>query len=516
MSWKPPTERRRQSLLWDAAAAVLLTALAIVLRLRPLGPSSLWFDDAWAALVVRAHTLHDVLLAGATAPGYAVVLKGWTWVAGFSELKAQMPALVAGVLAPPTLFLVLRARRVGRLGAAAGALVLVASVVHMTYSTRVKEYTLDSLVSVLLLGVVLWLADDVSSGRRWWIYLGTSVVAVLLSSPALVIVASSLCIVVVMLARQGVGALRVAVAPALIAAVFGVLWWALMLRPRVDEPLKAYWKGYYIPHDRGVAHAVWVLARGLKDVFVGLVPVPTTPAAALVVPAAVIVMLVARRFVPVLLLVVGPLAVAIVLAAAQEAPLGTGRTDIYLYPGLAMAIGLAVDELAGVSERVTAAALAVVVLVTAVAFQPALAYPKRYARPLVDEVSRSAAPSDTILVRPSDDFAFGLYSRWPVTFFRSHDIEPGFVVRVERNRLFFPGLIPHPPPGLDARPWRAAVAAAGTSPRVWLLVASPGALGLEHPRLEPVRRLLRQEGFVLKREEALTGADLTLWTHRPV
>jgi hypothetical protein len=289
-----------------------------------------------------------------------------------------------------------------------------------------------------------------------------------------------------------------------------------MLRPRVDEPLKAYWKGYYIPHDRGVAHAVWVLARGLKDVFVGLVPVPTTPAAALVVPAAVIVMLVARRFVPVLLLVVGPLAVAIVLAAAQEAPLGTGRTDIYLYPGLAMAIGLAVDELAGVSERVTAAALAVVVLVTAVAFQPAVAYPKRYARPLVDEVSRSAAPSDTILVRPSDDFAFGLYSRWPVTFFRSHDIEPGFVVRVARNRLFFPGLIPHPPPGLDARPWRAAVAAAGTSPRVWLLVASPGALGLEHPRLEPVRRLLRQEGFVLKREEALTGADLTLWTHRPV
>jgi hypothetical protein len=228
----------------------------------------------------------------------------------------------------------------------------------------------------------------------------------------------------------------------------------------------------------------------------------------------VVVLLVARRVVPVLLLVVGPLAVALVLAAAQEAPLGTGRTDIYLYPGLAMAIGLAVDELAGISARLTAAAVAVAVLVTAVSFDPAVAYPKRYARPLVDELNRSAAPSDAILVRPSDDFAFGLYSRWPVTFFRSHDIEPGFVVRVKRNRLFFPGLIPHPPPGLDTRPWRAAVAAAATSPRVWLLVASPGALGIEHPRLEPVRRMLRREGFVLRREEPRRGADLTLWTHR--
>jgi hypothetical protein len=317
-----------------------------------------------------------------------------------------------------------------------------------------------------------------------------------------------------MLARRGVGALRVAVAPAVITAVFGMLWWALMLRPRVDEPLKAYWKGYYIPHDRGAVHAVWVLARGLKDVFVGLVPVPTTPAAALVVPAAVVVLLVARRLVPVLLLVVGPLAVAIVLAAAQEAPLGTGRTDMYLYPGLAMAIGLAVDELAGLSERLTAAAVAVAVLVTALAFQPAVAYPKRYARPLVDELNRSATPSDSILVRPNDDFAVGLYSRWPVTFFRSRDVEPGFVVRVERDRLFFPGLVPDPPPGLDTRPWRAAVAAAATSRRIWLLVAAPGALGIEHPRLEAVRRLLRRAGFVLEREEAKPGADLTLWGRR--
>ena len=61
----------------------------------------------------------------------------------------------------------------------------------------------------------------------------------------------------------------------------------------------------------------------------------------------------------------------------RAAPLGTGRTDIYLYPGLAMAVGLAIDEPAKRSFRATTAGVAVAIVLTAVFFQPALAYPKR-------------------------------------------------------------------------------------------------------------------------------------------
>jgi hypothetical protein len=339
---------------------------------------------------------------------------------------------------------------------------------------------------------------------------------VVLASPAIVIVVSSTTIAFVLLARGGPYAIRRAIAPAALLAIFCTLWWWLALRPHVDEQLKKYWEGYFIPHDRGLAHAVFIAARGVKDLFVGAVPLPTSALAALAVPAAVVVLFVFRRFLPVLLLVVGPVALALVLAALRAAPLGTGRTDVYLYPGLAMAVGLAVDELGKRSFRTTAAGVATAIVLTAVFFQPALAYPMRVSRPLLEQLNARARPSDTILVRASDDFALALYGRWPITFLRTHDIETGFVPRVDRDHVAAPGLVTHELPGLDARPWAKAIAeAAASSPRVWLLGESAGALGRPNPRLEPVRKLLRQNGFVLVLEQHRPGADLTLWAHRP-
>ena len=496
----------------DAAVIAAITALAIWLRLGPLDPPSLWLDDAWAALVVRAHSLHDVLLVGVTAPGFAMILKGWLSVAGFSELNAQLPAFVAGVLTPPALFVVLRRRGVGRMAAAVGALVLVASVVYMTYATRVKQYTLDSLVVLILLGVSWWLADDVASRRRWWLYALACVAAMALSSPAIVIVASSTSVALVLLARCGLRSLKIAVGPAAVIAVFTLLWWWFLLRPRINAPLRDYWSGFFIPYNRGLAHAVFVVARDVKDLFLGAIPLPTTVAAALAVPAAVAFLLVRRRMVPAFLLVIGPVAVAVLLAAIRAAPLGTGRTDIYLYPGLAMGIAVAVDELVKWSPSIATVGAAAVVVVAAVTFNSIIPYPKRDIGPLVGTLNHSAEPGDSVIVRSNEDYALALYTTWPVTFFSFQDM-PGFVARIDHDNVILPELVQRPLPGLDVESWSAAIArAAKSSTRVWLLAAAPAAVGEATPRLPQVRSLLRHDGFVLTSELPERGADLTLWS----
>ena len=480
-----------------------------MLRLNALGPSSLWIDDAWATLVIKAHTVHDVLLVAVTAPGFAVLLKGWLAMVGFSELKAQLLPFIVGVATPPLLYIVLRRGGVGRLGAALGALVLVGSLVHMTYSTRVKEYTLDGFVAVVVLTASWWLIRCAENSRRWWVFALTCLVAIALASPAIVLVASSTGVALALLAREHRRSLRVALAPTALMAAFAALWWWFLLRPHVNEALKAYWSGYYVPHNRGLGRAAFVAARDVKDVAAGGVPLPAV-IGALAVAAAVATLLLCRRFAPALLFVITPIALALALAAGQAVPLGTGRTDLYLYPGLAMAIALAVDELHKRSAHLTALGVGVVVAVAVFTFNPVNPYPPRDVRPLVADLERRASPSDTILIRPDDDFAFALYTNWPVTFVRA-SVPTGFAARIDHRNVHVPLLVPISR-DMRTETWHEAIARAkGTDSRVWLLVGGHSLT----PKLPYVSGLMRKAGLSIKLELARPGANLTLWSTKP-
>jgi len=486
----------------------MLTALAVLLRLGPLRPPSLWIDDAWAALIIKTHTVHDALLVGGTAPGFAVLLKGWLAVVGFSELNAQLLPFVIGVTTPALLYVVLRRGGVGSLGASVGALVLVASVVHMTYSTRVKQYTLDGFVALIVLAVAWWLIREVENSRRWWIFAATCLAGILLSSSAIAVAASSTTVALALLVWRNADPrfARAALPPVALISVFAAAWWWLILRPRVNGELKNYWSGYFVPHNQGLGHAVFIAARGLKDVGVGVIPLPTV-AAALVVPAAVATLLLCRNFAGAALLVIAPCGLAVLLAFVRAVPLGTGRTDLYLYPGLAMAIGLAVHELRTRSLPLTLLGTAALVAVGVATFKPIVPYPPRDVRPLVQQLELRASPSDSILVRPDDDFGFGLYTTWPVTFLRA-DVATGFAARIDHRNVHVPLLVPIGL-GLSTESWQAAIMRAKeSSSRVWLLVGGHSLT----PSLPRVRARLKKDGFSLDFELDRPGAVLTRWS----
>jgi hypothetical protein len=502
------TQERRFSCAADAALAVALAAVALLLRLDPLGPSSLWIDDAWAALVSKADSAHDVLLAGVTAPGFAALLKAWLAVVGFSELRAQLLPFVVGVVTPPLLYLVLRRAGAGRLGASVGALVLVGSSVHMTYSTRVKQYTIEGLVALGVLAVAWWLVRGIRQPTRWWVFAATCVGGIVLASSAIALAASSTAVALALLARDDRRSLRAALAPAGLLAVFAALWWWFLLRPRVTQALENYWAGYFVPHDEGLRRAAHVAARDLKDVAAGAINLPST-AAVLSVVAAVAILLVRRRIAPALLFVIAPCGLALILAAARAVPLGTGRTDLYLYPGLAMAIGLAVDELRRSWARLTAAGVTVLVVISAVTFDPVVPYPPRDVRPLVAELERRMSPTDSVLVRPDDIFAFALYSSLPVTFVRA-DAATGFAPRVDPGRVHAP-LITPTGPDRRTEPWQKAITRAKQiSSTIWLLVGGRSA----HPTLPYARRLMRNAGLSRDLELTRPGASLSRWSNR--
>ena len=142
-----------------ALALVLALAAAVPRWIRT--PDGWFFDDAWQVTAALG-PVRDLPTLGQTQPLYTLGLMVWTRIAGAGEVALMLPAYVAGVLGPALLYLVLRHLRFVRPVAVVLAAVLVGNQIHVRYSARVKVYTAELLVVLLLMVVLPKLAS-----RRW-------------------------------------------------------------------------------------------------------------------------------------------------------------------------------------------------------------------------------------------------------------------------------------------------------------------------------------------------------------
>jgi hypothetical protein len=145
----------------DALTVAVLATVAFIARRGGLPTDGLWHDDAWVAFGATAGSLSHLFTVGADHPGFTLVLMAWTRLGGSLESTAY-PALIAGTLGPPALYLVLRYIGITRSISALLGATLAAAHIHVLYSGRVKTYTLDVLIVLGLVVAVAWLA-----GTRW-------------------------------------------------------------------------------------------------------------------------------------------------------------------------------------------------------------------------------------------------------------------------------------------------------------------------------------------------------------
>jgi hypothetical protein len=482
----------------DGAIAALLAVGAALLRLWPLDPPSLWLDDSWPALVVKADTVHEVLLAGAWAPGFVILLKGWLSALGFSELNAELLPFILGVAAPPVAYVILVRRGLVRIASAAGAFVLLTSSVHIDYSARVKQYTLDALCTLAILAAAWWLLENVADRRRWWATSALAIGAIMLSSLSFVVTVSSLALAWTILYRERRAELRVALGPTVAVGVFALAWWWLALHPRVTPAVQSQFKARFFGIHDGPFGALADFGGAAAVVARGAVELPNATEAFVLVAAAALVLW-KRTTLGVLFL--APLALASILAALKLAPLGTGRTDIYLYSGLALLIGVAVHESLALAPRTTVAVVTLLGAASLAAFRPA-DYPQEAVRPLVRELEAERTGSDAVIVYPKSRFAYALYTSAPVDLVENSASQQGFEPRVHEPGVFLlgdrgVGSIRHALPGLADR-----------YESIWVLV-SHGTLP------SALRKGLQARGFGRISVRRAPGASLTRWTRAP-
>ena len=115
----------------------------------------LFYDDAWQALGAWKGSLSESISVGQTQPGFTLGLMVWTRLFGMGTASLVTPALIAGTLGPPALYLGLRWFRLVTLDRLLAGAALASAQVHIEYSYHVKTYTFDVLI-MLALALVVW------------------------------------------------------------------------------------------------------------------------------------------------------------------------------------------------------------------------------------------------------------------------------------------------------------------------------------------------------------------------
>jgi hypothetical protein len=419
-TWRPVT---------IGAGALVLAGLALWLRYRAIGITSLWLDDAWVADGSRVSTIGDTIRTGLTSPGFSLIYRGWTSLFGHGATTAQLLALLFAVMTPVALFLVALERRLPVFAALmAGGLVATAPS-HIEFSTHLKQYTAEAFGATLVLWAAWRVVDRPTDGRRWSVLTGVAIVASLTSSVGAITACSSLavCSAAALLARPR--RIRLAVVATCVYGLVVGAWALTAVKPNVSSArLTEYWRRRFL-NGSGFAGGLFDRLEGVARGFQSL----DTILVLVVVLIAAVLVLVRRPLVGSLLL--APTVVAIALCALTIVPLGTRRTDIYLFPSYALLIAVAISEIASmVPERdwligvATIAAAVLIVLNAAPA--TAHAYPQENLTPLVHMVERRRQPGDAVVVYPKAQYAYGLATRYPIATRPDPSAGPGWVVEV--------------------------------------------------------------------------------------
>src|SRR5437870_8243367 len=142
----PTSTMRRTPHDGHAATAVLgaILVLSTVLRFGRLGHNSLWFDEAYTALLTQ-HTWHHILEVLRTKdthpPLYFFMMKGWAGLTGISEVALRIPSAAFAVLSVGLTYALVR-RLASEPVSLLGVFLVAISPIQIMIGQEAKMYTL--------------------------------------------------------------------------------------------------------------------------------------------------------------------------------------------------------------------------------------------------------------------------------------------------------------------------------------------------------------------------------------
>jgi uncharacterized membrane protein len=149
---------------WPLSPLLVVSTVALALRLINLGGAALWYDEsgsAWMASLPFANMI--AATAGDTHPPlYLALLWAWVRAFGLSELSVRFPSVIIGVLSVPLAYLLARRLKFSNTVALVGATLAAVAPIQIHYSQEARMYALLQFEFLVALLAVL--------GWRWWLF----------------------------------------------------------------------------------------------------------------------------------------------------------------------------------------------------------------------------------------------------------------------------------------------------------------------------------------------------------
>lgn len=455
-------------------ALLIVTIIGAIIRARGFASTGLFDDDAWVALSSKVG-LGTARHMWVTAAGYGFAERLWIILGSKATWSFQLPQFVCGVAAIPAVFFLALYFKLGRVAALLMAVVVCTSPVCVVYSTRIKEYPADFLLSCLLLALAEAARRRPDVGPLVWLALA-SAVGFLISSSVGVVVAGVWVALALLNLRDGAALRRVLAIGAVTALVCGSL--VVLFYSNFSPTLHQYWTDYFIKYSSLNTFARTIVHSAKNLLVPNLFGLPSSLASAL---ALCVVLLCAALSVVALLrnrAMLGPALVVLAAFGASVAhviPLGTGRTDEYLYPPLLLLVAVGASHVLALVDAaigrtsvadlrvpLTAALGVVLVLVAAVllghGYDYQFKYPGSDVTKLAAKLHREERPGDQIFVSHAIRYQWAYYEDTPLRVELVDYQDTGFTVLSTNPNVF---ITPHKDDVKEAK------AMAAKDARVW-------------------------------------------------
>jgi hypothetical protein len=421
---------------WERIACAFGLAVLVYVSARQgfaaLDPVSLWLDDLWVATLVKHGSLVEVWQLKAPAPyGFIVIEKLVRLVFGDGQLQLQAAPYLARLVSIAALGWI-----TAELTSSAGIGLLAATGLALQselaiQSLRVKQYSLDVLLCVMLLGLAIAALRRPSLARLAWFGFA-SLVALPCSFPSAFIGPAlfSLCALAYAYDQR-------LVAPAVAVRALGLLLLCdalcaglllLIVRQKATPELQNFWSDYYPTRASWRSLSRFYRAGPGRDFLTGaFAPLPWL---AWLVPIGVI-RLLRQRWTRALGVFLVLLHGAVLLSGVLKMyPIGVPRLDAYMRPVQLLAAAAALQPPAAWS-RVRSLIAVPALIVAFLAVWQLTTRPVEYVpageKPLAAHVEQwLSEPTTGLLLFPWANWAFAYYTQSPVKLVPVTDSTNGF------------------------------------------------------------------------------------------
>jgi hypothetical protein len=512
-------------LAFDVITVAVLAVVAFVARWGSLPTNGLWFDDSWVAAGAILGSPRELLSVGSGHPGFTAILMAVVRLGGGDLASLGWPSLVFGVLAPPALYLGLRSFGYERAVSAIVSAALVVAPIPILYSGRVKGYTLDTLVVLLVAVAIPFLARLT---WRWPMAAAWAVAAIAIGTfSGYTLLATAGAGVILVLHPSADRPVRIAAVSiqAVVQGAYLIVEQSKSDLAGIEDVMETVYDGHMSFSWNPLAFGPEVLEhlRRLAEVFPGSPGDDSLWLALLAVlsMAGLVIAAVdgrrrsetlAARYLLLLVVVAaaGSLVDRFPFGPSNEVAVSAGgRHTLWMVP--ALALGLAAlaqrarrlvarrDPLRlGFDALVVIAAIAIVV----VAYEPAQEAPFPGSESAARFIDASIGPDDVVIVTGSSTFSFAISTTTPVRVRATPDHQVGFApVYLDRRIKNVGGWAVAPGSPEEIQSWAA------DADRVFVLASGPlGAGGRDQ-----AGDVLEHQGFALLESRAFVWTVVDIY-----